>query len=308
MSNLKLFLTGVRISIPIALGYFTVSIALGIFWVRNGFSPLLSGIASFTTMSSTGQFAGVTLFAQRSGALEIIATTLLVNSRYVLMSMAMSMKLPPGTGVLKRLLVSMGVSDELFALHSSKPQLVLPFFFGTMVLPIAGWTAGTWVGAFAGEVIPPSLQVVANILLFAMFIAIILPPAKDHAPILFTVFLASALSLLLWWLPFTAHLEFGWRLIGSAVVAAALMAWFFPEGAAKKDSEVAKHAVKPRSSRWLARGKARLAGIRRVQLIPRIFPWYAPEKYGDVPLGADGSAALDNSHLISQSSVKETAE
>ncbi|EEH64342.1 AzlC protein [Gleimia coleocanis DSM 15436] len=278
-SALKLFLTGLRISIPIALGYFTVSIALGIFWVRNGFSPLLSGVASFTTMSSTGQFAGVTLFAQHSGALEIIATTLLVNSRYLLMSMSMSMKLPPGTGLFKRLFVAAGVSDELFALHSSKPQLVLPFFFGTMVLPIVGWTTGTWVGAYAGEVIPPDLQVVANILLFAMFVAIILPPAKDYAPILFTILLASGLSVLLWWAPWTAHLEFGWRLIGSAVLSAALLAWFFPEGASGKHSG---EELKP--SRWLAHGKAKLAGIRRVQLIPRIFPWYAPEKYGDVPL------------------------
>lgn len=286
MTRKELFLTGLRLSIPIALGYFMVSIAIGMFWVQHGFTPLSGALTSALTMSSTGQFAGVTLFAQRSGALEIIATTLLVNSRYLLMGLAMSLKLPERTPFWKRFIVAFGVSDELFALHSPKPQIVFSFFVGTMVLPIFGWTAGTLTGAYVGELIPPELQTAAGFILYGMFLAIIIPPAREHAPILYTLFLAAGLSGLLWWLPFTGQLEFGWRLIIVAVIAAGLMAVFFPEGATSGSGSQTK------PNRLVAKGKSVLNGIRRVQLIPRIFPWYAPEKYGDVPLVDDRGKKL----------------
>lgn len=286
MTRKELFLTGLRLSIPIALGYFMVSIAIGMFWVQHGFTPLSGALTSALTMSSTGQFAGVTLFAQRSGALEIIATTLLVNSRYLLMGLAMSLKLRERTPFWKRFIVAFGVSDELFALHSPKPQIVFSFFVGTIVLPIFGWTAGTLTGAYVGELIPPELQTAAGFILYGMFLAIIIPPAREHAPILYTLFLAAGLSGLLWWLPFTGQLEFGWRLIIVAVIAAGLMAVFFPEGATSgSDSQTKPNPL-------VAKGKSVLNGIRRVQLIPRIFPWYAPEKYGDVPLVDDRGKKL----------------
>lgn len=284
MTRRELFLTGMRLSLPIAVGYLVVSIAMGMWWTQHGFAPLWSGFASGMTMSSTGMFAGVTLMAQKSGALEIIATTLLVNSRYLLMGLSMSLKLPENTALWKRFIVAFGVSDELFALHSPKPFIIFTFFVGSMVLPTVGWSTGTWIGAYAGEVIPPHLQTIANFLLFAMFVAIIVPPARESRPILLTLLLSGSISLLLWWSPLTAGIEFGWRLIITAVLAASTLAFFFPEGATAASTQS--------KSKRAGKAKAVLNGIRRVQLIPRIFPWYAPEKYGDVPLVAEDGSQL----------------
>lgn len=284
MTRRELFLTGMRLSLPISIGYLIVATAMGMWWTQHGFAPLWSGFAAGLTMSSTGMFAGVTLMAQKSGALEIIATTLLVNSRYLLMALSMSLKLPENTALWKRFLVAFGVSDELFALHSPKPLIVFSFFTGSMVLPVVGWSVGTWVGAYAGEVIPPNLQTIANFILFSMFVAIVVPPARESRPILLTLLLSGGISLFLWWAPLTAGIEFGWRLIITAVLASATLAFFFPEGAVSPSSKI--------GSKRFGKAKAVLNGIRRVQLIPRIFPWYAPEKYGDVPLVTEDGKRL----------------
>ena len=150
------FATGLRDGIPIALGYFTVSIAFGLAAAAVGFPTVGLALMSATNLSSSGQFAGVAVVAGGT-VIELALTTVLVNLRYVLMSMSLSQRLEPGTSTVGRLVVAYGVTDEIFAVELGHRVVRARYAAGLMALPILGWTSGTVVGALAGEVLPESL-------------------------------------------------------------------------------------------------------------------------------------------------------
>ena len=67
-----------------------------------------------------------------------------------------------------------------------------------------------------------------GIALYAMFIAIIIPPARDSSPILKIVLLATAMSCLFTFVPGLSSLGSGWIIIICGVTASALGAWLYP--------------------------------------------------------------------------------
>jgi predicted branched-subunit amino acid permease len=217
--------TGLRDGVGIALGYFTISIAFGLSCVRTGLSPLVATVISFTNLSSSGQFAGVTIIAQAGTVGELALTVLLINLRYVLMSFSLSQRLAPGIGTAPRLLMGYGVTDEIYALAMNRRVVTAPYYLGLMALPVLGWTLGTLAGALLGQVLPASLQSAMGVLLYAMFVAIVVPPARASGPVFAVVAIAATVSMLLAGLP---GLAAGWRLILATCVAAGVGATLFP--------------------------------------------------------------------------------
>ena len=72
-----------------------------------------------------------------------------------------------------------------------------------------------------------------------MFIAIVIPPALDSRPVLYTVLIAAASSCLLRVLPPTSSLPFGWRVIIATLLAAGFATWRWPDGAGYNAAEEA---------------------------------------------------------------------
>ena len=228
------FATGLRDGIPIALGYFTVSIALGLAAAAVGFPTVGLALMSVTNLSSSGQFAGVAVVAGGT-VIELALTTLLVNLRYALMSMSLSQRLEPGTSTVGRLVVAYGVTDEIFAVELGHRVVRARYAAGLMALPILGWTSGTVVGALAGEVLPESLAGPMGVLLYAMFTATVVPAVKRSRPVTIVAGIAAAASAVLFYAPMTSELQAGWRIIIATVVASACGAWLFPRGTGLDD-------------------------------------------------------------------------
>ena len=213
---------------PIGAGYFAVSLAIGLYWAKGGLPPLASAVFSATSMSSTSQFAGITIIVGHGALLELAATTLIVNLRYLLMSVSLAQRLDRRVSIPARLLIAAGVTDEIYALNVSRRRPTARYFVGSMLAPVAGWSGGTLTGAYLGEVIPAAVQSAAGILLFAMFVAIVVPPAKGSAYIRIVVVIAGAVSVALAFLPGVRDLEAGWRIIIATCVAAGIGASVLP--------------------------------------------------------------------------------
>ena len=81
------------------------------------------------------------------------------------------------------------------------------------------------MGALAGSILPDAVTDAMGIVLYAMFAAIIIPPAKKDRGILLVVIAACALSLILSRIP---SISSGFCVILCAVAAAALGAWLHP--------------------------------------------------------------------------------
>ena len=128
-----------------------------------------------------------------------------------------------------RLVIAFFNTDEIFALAmAEKNPLTVPFMLGLGTTPILGWTAGTLCGALAGSVLPLAVRTALGVMLYGMFIAIVVPPARQERSVLITVILALVLSCLFTWVPGLKEVSAGISIVICTVVAAAVCAWLFP--------------------------------------------------------------------------------
>ena len=220
---------GIRTGIPVGLGYFSVSFGFGAMAVAQGISALNATLISATNLTSAGQFAGLTLIVAMGTLLEMIVTQLVINSRYSLMSIALAQRMGERIGFFPRLLIAFFNTDEIFALAMARPKaLTVPFLLGLGTLPILGWTGGTLMGALAGSVLPQDIRAALGVMLYGMFIAIVVPPARQEKPVFITLVLALILSCLFAWVPVLQTVSAGISIVICTVAAAAIAAALFP--------------------------------------------------------------------------------
>lgn len=221
------FLKGVYHGIPIALGYLSVSFGFGILAIKSGLSILSATAISVTNLTSAGQVAGVGVIASGGTLFEMVLTQLVINIRYALMALSLSQKLDNSFTTPKRLIASYGITDEIFAVASAQPKLITPsYMYGIITISFLGWSSGTLIGATAGEFLPASVTNAMGIVLYGMFIAIIIPPARKYKNVLFVVAVAVIGSVLLKYL--LPALSSGFAIIISALISSSLGAWLFP--------------------------------------------------------------------------------
>ena len=235
--NFSEYKTGVRRGLPVGVGYFSVSFGFGAMAAAQGVKALDAALISLTNLTSAGQFAGLTLIVAAASLWELILTQIVINSRYALMSLALSQRMGERIGFLPRLAIAFINTDEIFALAMAYERpLNFPFMMGLGLTPILGWVGGTLMGALAGSVLPVAIRTALGVMLYGMFIAIVIPPAKEEKPILVAVVLALVFSCLFTWVPVLNRISAGISIVICTVAAAAICAVLFPIA----DEEVAR--------------------------------------------------------------------
>lgn len=220
---------GLSQGLPVGMGYFSVSFGFGAMAAAQGIRAPDAVLISATNLTSAGQFAGLTLIVAQAGLWEMVLTMLVINSRYALMSLALSQRMGQRIGFLPRLAIAFVNTDEIFALAMSRSEdLTLPFMMGLATLPVLGWTGGTLLGALAGSVLPVSIRAALGVMLYGMFIAIVVPAAKKENPVLLAAVLALIFSSLFAWVPALKVVSPGISIVICTVAAAALCALKFP--------------------------------------------------------------------------------
>ncbi len=223
------FVGGLVDGLPIGLGYLAVSFSVGIQASSQGVPFLWALLISMTNLTSAGQAAGIGIIAAGGSLVEMALAQLTINSRYFLMSISLSQKLDKGFTLPHRLAASFGITDEIFAVASSKPHNVSPkYMYGLIALPYVGWSLGTLLGAVMGNVLPDMLANSLGIALYGMFIAIVVPPAKANPKLLVVVLPAVLISCLIYYLPALDFISGGFSVIISTVIAALIGALVFP--------------------------------------------------------------------------------
>ena len=227
--NLKTFLSGMKAGMPVCIGYFSVSFGFGAMAVAQGLGIWHSILISASNLTSAGQFAGLTVIATGAAMIEMILTQLVINSRYALMSLALGQRLGPSVSTGKRLLAAFFNTDEIFALGMAQgKQLTTGFFIGAGVVAALGWTGGTAFGAVAGSLLPNSIRMALGVMLYGMFIAVVVPQARDEKPILACMAFALLFSCIFTWVPWLNLISDGLAIVICTVAAAAVCAVLFP--------------------------------------------------------------------------------
>ena len=222
------FKRGMQDGMPIALGYLPVSFTFGMMAVSQGMPPWFAVLISMVNLTSAGQFAGLPLILSAASPLEMAMTEFIINLRYSLMSLSLTQKVHPSVSRKQKLLMSFGVTDEIFAVASNEKEVSISFFSGLSVIPYIGWAMGTLLGALIGGFLPEVLMNALTIAIYAMFIAIVTPKAKSEKNVLFAVIISIILSCAFYYLPVLNTVSSGLTVSICAILAAVLAAIFFP--------------------------------------------------------------------------------
>ena len=227
--NAKQFFQGCRDGVPIGLGYLAVSFSFGILALKAGLTVGQAVMMSALNLTSAGQFASLAVISASGSYLELALSQLIINLRYCLMSASLSQKVDRQKPFWHRFLMAFGVTDEVFALSVSVKDALSPFYtYGQMAVAIPGWTLGTLLGAIAGNILPGRVLSALGVALYAMFCAIILPPAKKNRVLLWVILAAMAASALFAFAPYLKDISSGTRVIILTVAIAAAAAKLRP--------------------------------------------------------------------------------
>lgn len=182
--RLQWFKKGLRDGAPIMLGYFAVSFTLGIAAREAGITAFQAGLTSALINASAGEYVGFTLIAANAGYFEVLIMEAVANARYLLMSCALSQKLPSDTPLWQRCVAGFYITDEIFGISNAVPGKLNPFYtFGAAAVASPGWALGTALGVVAGDLLPVWLVSALGVGLYGMFIASFVPAAKKNARI-----------------------------------------------------------------------------------------------------------------------------
>ena len=204
------FKQGIRDGIPIGLGYAAVSFAFGILAVDKDLTVSEAVLISLTNLTSAGQFAGLTIIAELGTLVEMALSQFIINLRYMLMAISLSQKVDDDFKGIWRWILGFAITDEIFAVAIQNPgKIKRNYFMGLTILP---------------AIITNALGVA----LYGMFIAVVVPKARDDSHVFVAVCIAVAISVALKYIPVFADLSGGFAIIICTVVASLIAAVLFP--------------------------------------------------------------------------------
>ena len=222
------FLRGMRLALPVVLGYLPVGFAFGVLAVKAGMTPVTVGLMSYFVYAGSAQLITAGLLAAGTGSANIIITTFIVNLRHLLMSAALTPYLCSWSKPLQAWF-SFEMTDETFAANLGRfcsngvnKRETLGLNFAAHL----GWVTGGVTGALFDSAIGDVKPLGFDFALPAMFIALLLPhfyvPRRLLA-LLSAAFLSLALALLV---------AGQWNIMIATVCAASLAAFWpsKPEG------------------------------------------------------------------------------
>lgn len=229
MTKKQWLLRGMRAGVPISLGYFAVALSLGIAARTAGFTAMQATLTSFLINASAGEYIGFTLIASGAGYIEVMIMEAVANARYLLMSCALSQKLPPKTSTFKRLLLGYCITDEVFGASIAVEGNCDPIFtYGAMMIAVPGWSLGTLCGVLLGSILPVGLVSALGVSLYGMFISVFIPEAKRNRVVAALILISFAASFAFMKIPLFDGISSGIKIIILTVVISLAAALIFP--------------------------------------------------------------------------------
>lgn len=228
------YIKGLRLGVPIGLGYLSVSFTFGIMAVSYGFSWYQAVLISMLTLTSAGQLAGIQVMVNPGQYITMLISQLTVNVRYSFMSVSLTQTVSPRFKGIKRWFLGFFITDEIFAVASQEKEATPKMFLGLATAPWIGWTLGTLFGSLIGGVLPKTVMNALCIAIYGMFLAIVIPPAKKSKPIVIIICMTAFLSCILHYVPLLKEIPTGISISISAVISSLVGAFLFPI----KDEEV----------------------------------------------------------------------
>ena len=184
---------GVRAALPLAVAPFLFGASFGLLAVDAGMGAIAAVVMSATTFAGSAQFAAATIVDDGGGVAAAIVAALLLNARYVPLSLAVASIFPGSRR--RRLLESQLIVDESWALAGRSGRFDYRILIGVGILLYPLWVGGTALGTVAGDLLDPE-AIGLDAAFPALFLALLAPYLRNRRA-LATAVLAGAITLVL---------------------------------------------------------------------------------------------------------------
>src|SRR5687767_345536 len=144
---------GVRAALPLAAAPLLFGASFGLLAVDAGFGSIGAIVMSATTFAGSAQFAAASTIEFGGGATAAIVAAVLLNARYVPMSIAVAPTFPGSRR--RRFVESQLIVDESWALAGRSGRFLHPVLLGAGLLLFVTWVGGTAIGTVAGDLLDP---------------------------------------------------------------------------------------------------------------------------------------------------------
>lgn len=188
---------GVRTALPLALAVLFFGASFGLLAIEAGMGRLGALAMSATTFAGSAQFAAASILADGGGVLAAIVAALLLNARYVPLSVGVASIFPGSRR--QRLLEAQLIVDESWALAGRSGRFDRGVLVGAGALLYVSWLGGTAIGTVVGDLLDPE-AIGLDAAFPALFLALLAPYLRSRRA-LATALVAGAITLAL--LPFT---------------------------------------------------------------------------------------------------------
>src|SRR4249920_181140 len=169
---------GVRAALPLAPGPVMFGLTYGVLAQAAGLGGAAAVVMSATTFAGSAQFAAASVLQDGGTAGAAIVSALLLNARYVGMSVAVA-PIFPGRRA-RRFVESQLIVDESWALSGRSGTFQWPILAGAGLLLYALWVSSTLVGTIAGGLLGDPNQLGLDAAFAALFLGLALPYLKQR--------------------------------------------------------------------------------------------------------------------------------
>jgi predicted branched-subunit amino acid permease len=194
MSEQKvMFRAGLKDSLAIVAGFIPACFTFGLVGKGLGLDNLEVFLLSALVFAGASQFIGVKMLAAGAGAPVILLLTLIINLRYLFISLSFGGKLNRNISVLAKTWIGFSLTEEVYAVsiipnknaygqsdhEETTPTLGLPYLLGLQVPPYVANLIATAAGIYLASYIPALYLPALNTSLYALLIALVVPQLKN---------------------------------------------------------------------------------------------------------------------------------
>jgi 4-azaleucine resistance transporter AzlC len=165
---------GLRAIAPLVVSVIPIGIVVGALATAKGLSVAEACLMSVLAFAGGAQFAAIAIWAHPVPVLAIVFSTLLINSRHLLMSASLTPKMA-GFSRVRQLIALYFLVDETWALAEARAvsRPVTPGYWLGLAAPMfVAWVGATLLGAFLGSFMGDPARFGADFAFTAVFIGL----------------------------------------------------------------------------------------------------------------------------------------
>jgi 4-azaleucine resistance transporter AzlC len=184
---------GVRAALPLAIAPLLFGASFGLLAIDAGIGASGAVAMSATTFAGSAQLAAASILEDGGGAASAIVAALLLNARYVPLSLAVASIFPGPRR--RRAVESQLIVDESWALAGRRGRFEYGVLIGAGLLLYVVWVGGTALGTVIGDLLDPE-AIGVDAAFPALFLALLAPYLRSRRALL-TALVAGAITLVL---------------------------------------------------------------------------------------------------------------